>query len=562
VLELGIVVLMAAGAASFLGSNVREHSQQESARKQQLQEARSDASELSLAVRDYALSGSGRARDQAITATADLGARITALKAIWPEQLDQLNHTREQAVMAGKAAERLWNGDGPGSDALSRFEAVLHQVDEELVALDLALTQESRLEMTELAERCYAVLAGLAFVHVIVGLTALRRERKNLRRWMEACEGLAVALDAARKDDVSFRVDATLGPQVQRALDELRSAHHGLIEASGEERRHARFAQELIEALEIDDTPEHVYQTVSRAARLRMPGSRFRLLVSDDSGSSLAERVAEGPPLCAAPLPQRCPAIRKGRLVSFTDRSGLARCPFLKEDDSRVLCAPVASAGKAFAAAQLALNEGDDTEILSADLTTLVGTLGTRLGVVRTLVEREQQATTDPLTGLANRRAMDQVLEELDRDGYGYAVLACDLDHFKRLNDQYGHETGDRCLVIFSQVLKDQCREGDVACRPGGEEFLVIARGVRAEGAAALAERIREGLALACEQGAVEFTVSIGIAAKPEHGNSADDLLKIADKALYEAKDQGRDRAMIAGRSATSPPAKPAEADA
>lgn len=557
VLELGIVVLMAAGAASFLGASVRDHAHKESARKEQLQAAHIDTTELSLAVRDFAHSGSGRARDQAIAAIADLGARLSTLETLWPEQSESIARTEEHTRAVAQAGEALWSSSDARGSKLVSFEKILAGLDGQLGQLDMALTQESREGMRELAERCYMVLAGLALVHVIVGLTALRRERRHLETWRNAREGLAVALDAAREDDASVAIDPVLGDRVVRALETLRETHHGLIEASAEERRHARFAQELIEALELDDTPEHVYETVARAAKLRLPGSSFRLLVSDDSGSSLEERVAEGPALCDAPLPRRCPAIRKGRVISFTDSAGLARCPFLKDEDSRVMCAPVAAAGKAFAAAQLSLSDKDDTEILETDLTTLVGTLGTRLGVVRTLVEREQEAATDPLTNLANRRAMGQRLEELDRAATPYAVLACDLDKFKRLNDVHGHETGDRCLVTFANVLRGQCRDTDLPCRPGGEEFLVIATGVDADGAAILAGRIRESLALACEQSGPEFTVSIGIAARPEHGISGDELLKISDRALYEAKDQGRDRAVIAGRGGPGAPPEP-----
>lgn len=562
ILELGIVVLMAASAASFLGSSVREHSRQDGERKQLLQEARSAATEQSLAIHDYTSSGSGRARDQAITAAADLAARLDALELSWPEETARIDDVREQGILSGQAAEALWNGSGRKEQRkLSNFESIARVVAEGLSALDLELTHESTRKMKALAERCYAVLAGLAVVHVIVGLMALRREHRDWGRWRTASRDLGRGLAAARSDEARVRLDPIFGRPVQRAFDALQNAYHGMIVASGEERRHARFAQELIEALEIDDTPEHVYETVSRAARLRLPGSRFRLLVSDNSGTSLEPRVAEGAPLCDAPLPHRCPAIRKGRLVSFTDASGLARCPFLKDEDSRVLCAPVAAAGKAFAAAQLAVNDGDESDVLATDLTTLVGTLGTRLGVLRTLVERELQAATDPLTGLANRRAMGHELAQLDRSGVAYAVLACDLDHFKRLNDVHGHETGDKCLVAFAQILKEQSREGDVPCRPGGEEFLVIAKGVDADGALVLADRIREGLAFACQQGGPAYTVSIGIAANPEHSGNADDLLKISDKALYEAKDQGRDRAVIAAsaggrRAAVKPKAE------
>jgi diguanylate cyclase (GGDEF)-like protein len=161
----------------------------------------------------------------------------------------------------------------------------------------------------------------------------------------------------------------------------------------------------------------------------------------------------------------------------------------------------------------------------------------------------EWQALVDPLTGLANRRSLEESLqEEVSRaerfDGELCLVIA-DLDRFKSINDRYGHPTGDHALRVFAQTVKDVVREVDSAGRWGGEEFALVLPGTNVEGGAALAERIRTTLAareIRAESGElVTLTASFGVAAYPRsRGVSA--LVAAADEALYLAKRDGRDR--------------------
>ena len=160
----------------------------------------------------------------------------------------------------------------------------------------------------------------------------------------------------------------------------------------------------------------------------------------------------------------------------------------------------------------------------------------------------QQMATTDGLTGVGNRLSLSQELErqEAERVRYRrpYTVLLVDLDHFKKVNDRWGHAAGDQALREVSSCILSNLRDSDRAFRYGGEEFVAILTETRSEGAAVVAERIRETVAAARvrhEGQALKVTVSIGLA---EAG--VDDVLERADRALYRAKRGGRNRVRIA----------------
>ncbi|MCE2943243.1 MAG: diguanylate cyclase [Lysobacteraceae bacterium] len=163
----------------------------------------------------------------------------------------------------------------------------------------------------------------------------------------------------------------------------------------------------------------------------------------------------------------------------------------------------------------------------------------------------EEEAATDPLTGVLNRRALDRLLaREIERcevQGTMASLLALDLDHFKAINDAHGHAVGDDALRAFTQRIRGQLRQSDHLARLGGEEFIVLLPGASLEKASEVAERLRDCVADAplLDAPRVAVTVSIGVAAfRP--GDSGTELLARADAAAYEAKRSGRDRVVLA----------------
>lgn len=165
-----------------------------------------------------------------------------------------------------------------------------------------------------------------------------------------------------------------------------------------------------------------------------------------------------------------------------------------------------------------------------------------------------QESIRDPLTGLFNRRFMEEALsKELKRAHRNVgqlAVVMLDLDHFKNINDTFGHDTGDEALRQFSALLQVKVRESDIVCRYGGEEFTLILPNAHLSDALHRMEQLRKDIKQLeiRHQGKSlpQFTASFGIAIYPEHGSTGEALLKAADEALYRAKQSGRDRVLTA----------------
>ena len=162
----------------------------------------------------------------------------------------------------------------------------------------------------------------------------------------------------------------------------------------------------------------------------------------------------------------------------------------------------------------------------------------------------ERTASTDGLTGLANRRAwnaaFDTEIERAGRTGLPLSIAIFDLDRFKAINDCLGHAEGDRALVRFSSLLMTECRSFDIPGRLGGEEFGLLLVGADADGARAFAERLRLRLELVTQHDMTPFTVSTGVAELGVHADSPDAMMLAADRALYRAKAEGRDRVIVA----------------
>ena len=168
--------------------------------------------------------------------------------------------------------------------------------------------------------------------------------------------------------------------------------------------------------------------------------------------------------------------------------------------------------------------------------------------------ELQDLAISDPLTGLYNRRFMDEYLRlhlaMARRQNSPISFIAIDLDHFKQVNDCFGHEAGDQVLADVGEMIRATTRGGDLPVRLGGEEFLVVMPGTSEAGASAFADRLRINLRERPhrrDDEEIRITASIGIAVFPDHGAVARDLLRVADTALYVSKREGRDRVTVGG---------------
>ncbi|WP_274363931.1 sensor domain-containing diguanylate cyclase [Paenibacillus thermotolerans] len=155
-------------------------------------------------------------------------------------------------------------------------------------------------------------------------------------------------------------------------------------------------------------------------------------------------------------------------------------------------------------------------------------------------------ATTDPLTGLTNRRTVNELLERWSNDGRKFSFIMMDIDHFKQVNDTFGHQAGDEVLKHMSSILSATTRDRDVCCRFGGEEFVVLLPDTDKHTAYAIAERIRISTAGAVSPIGKPVTVSIGVSEFPAQSDSVEALISLADSAMYKAKQEGRNRTFVA----------------
>ncbi|MBN2147216.1 MAG: diguanylate cyclase [Anaerolineales bacterium] len=179
--------------------------------------------------------------------------------------------------------------------------------------------------------------------------------------------------------------------------------------------------------------------------------------------------------------------------------------------------------------------------------------LRARIGQIEELQEQmREQAIRDQLTGLFNRRYLEETmgreLARAARQSTPVGVVMLDLDHFKMINDQYGHEAGDLMLHLLGDLLNDLVRSGDIACRYGGEEFLVIMPGATKEISRQRADEWRMAFSVMSIQyqgDTLQTTLSAGVAAYPEDGKTMEKLLRAADRALYQAKENGRNQVVV-----------------
>jgi diguanylate cyclase (GGDEF)-like protein len=339
------------------------------------------------------------------------------------------------------------------------------------------------------------------------------------------------------------------GVERERARVARRDAENALGARSQE------FDARLGRALDMADSEESVFEVVRRALGQRLPAARSEFLVADSSHAHLSRVTTTSnngeAPGCSVDSPGNCPAVRRGQTTVFESEGALDACPRLAGrayGACSAACVPVTVMGRAVGVFHVVDQPGEPpTKEQLHSLETLARLVGARLGLLRAMHRTNLQAATDPLTGLANRRTLEEAVRELFDKGEDFALAVADLDHFKLLNDAHGHETGDRALRLFARTMRDALRPHDVVARYGGEEFVLILRGAGIVDAMHALERIRRRLAERLMAGNTpQYTASFGLA-HSTHADRFDELFSLADQALLAAKRSGRDRIAIAG---------------
>lgn len=298
---------------------------------------------------------------------------------------------------------------------------------------------------------------------------------------------------------------------------------------------------------------------VRRSTRAILPQHHVALWMADSSRSHL--RRAGGPDgdseaSCNVASPRECVAVQQGHMLQFPSSDDLDACPRIRNirgtSGCSAVCVPVTVLGEAVGVLHaLGPDHTDVPAETTSRLQTISSSAGNRLSLLRALADSQLQASVDYLTGLLNRRSLRTEASAVVATGNPYAVLMIDLDHFKRLNDTHGHDMGDRALRVFADTLATSVDQASLAGRWGGEEFVVLIPAGNASNAIATAEAIRHDLAVALRSGTVPaFTVSVGLADSTQ-APTFDEVLSLADEALFRAKNTGRDRIIAADELTT-----------
>ena len=446
-------------------------------------------------------------------------------------------------------------------------ELLVPQFNDSLAALDAAMQQQTMALSAHIVQanddaaaaeadaKKWLITTGI-LTNLVVGLLVgwlTRSIRRSLRAVRDVAQALAEGDLTARNTTTGADELGELGGAINGMADNLREVI-GKLRAEAD--RDA-FGTQLVEALDMADSEEEAYDVLGRAMTLISPDLPTELLLADSSRAHL-ERATQHPLAgaagCTVDSPFSCMAVRRGSAVTFPDSEGLNACTRLRGRPCgpvAAVCVPISFMGRALGVLHSAgpVDKLPDTRQV-AQLTTLGLQAGARIGTVRAFHSTQHKAATDSLTGLHNRRSAEERARDLTVASKPFAVVLADLDHFKQLNDSRGHHAGDQALRLFAETLRHHMREHDMAARWGGEEFVLILANANSQQALEAVERIRVGLATALlTGGSPAFTSSFGIADSGMNPRF-EKLLKIADEALYRAKDAGRDRALIGNEKA------------
>jgi diguanylate cyclase (GGDEF)-like protein len=333
-------------------------------------------------------------------------------------------------------------------------------------------------------------------------------------------------------------------------------------QAAGERRRRARaqtyrtLQAEFNETMQIMRDEDEAYALVMQHLERSIPQAKVVVLARNNSANRLtaATRLAEDSPLGAALVdaqPDSCLSVRLAR--GYRRGQGtdpLLVCGICGAAEGDVTCVPSLVSGEVIGSVLVEHPTGLSAE-QRAIVSDSVAQASPVLANLRNLAIAEMRAATDALTGLPNQRAcqdnLKRMLAQASRTLSPLSAVLLDLDHFKQINDGYGHGAGDDVLAAVGEVLTGSLRVSDFAGRHGGEEFLILLPGTDSAGALQAAEKVRAAIEkIAVSQVDRPITASLGVAAYPTDALDSDTLVRMADRALYAAKRAGRNRVELA----------------
>ncbi len=424
----------------------------------------------------------------------------------------------------------------------------------------------------------------------------LRRRRKTGEEFV-ARAALTPRLDAARQpigfliisSDVSeeTRVTAqleTANRELREQIAQRQNAENALLHAHKELELRARGLEqsalqmklltEMSELLQSCVSSEEARGVAQQALQKFFPWESGTIYLNSEFGGMVESFASWNSAIRTSKEtfePQECWALRRGRPHIIGDDESATRCiHVLNKDQGGSICVPMIGQGQSLGVFHVsweatgpAQDPGRAEDRVRLALA-LADTLALAVSNVRLREALKEQTIRDPLTRLYNRRYLEDSLgrevSRAKRAGTSIGIIMLDVDNFKQFNDSFGHPIGDRLLRALGDYLKARVRPGDIPSRYGGEEFTLILPEASMEIVRERAESLREGfsqiplhLGTAVAKIPQALSLSCGVAIFPEHGTTAEEILRAADEALYQAKRAGKNRVVIAAGSANAP---------
>ncbi len=323
--------------------------------------------------------------------------------------------------------------------------------------------------------------------------------------------------------------------------------------------REVQLLGELNEWLQSSSSLTELFDMVARYLTHILPDAEGSIYVYSNSRDVLDGWAAwNGASFKAHIRPDECWGLRRGRTYAYGTSAVNFACEHTHPHDDRpYFCFPVLAHGETVGLMHLQARDGVDADHFRSTIKLgqmCAEQISMAIANVQMRDELHDQSVRDPLTGLFNRRHMTETLRHLtdkvNKTGVGYALISVDVDHFKKFNDTHGHDAGDMVLRAVGTVLERHADGDELACRMGGEEFMLLLPAADQKAALERAEKLRkavEGVKVRYGERALpKITISSGVALAPEHGTLPQDIMKCADDALYKAKDSGRNQVVVA----------------
>lgn len=461
-------------------------------------------------LRGFALSGDEEFLQPYVRGAAQFDRAVADLRSLVRDENQRATiysmvlAARRWQRLAEGAISQVRRGERLGQASIARRKEVFDDFRTIGDAFDAELTVERDRELRQAGVVSAAVIVGLALAFAAFGYLVIERQMRRTRRRRER-----------ERDYRRTQGEFAAAMQVMRSEPEA----HGLVK---------HHLEGMIAGAE--------------AVVLNRNNSDSRLVaataIPDDH--ALAERLDDAEP-------ESCLAVRLGRVYEQGEAADpLLRCELCGAAAPEVLCTPSLVGGEVIGSVLVRRARPFDP-VERTRIADSVAQAAPVLANLRNLAIAESRAATDALTGLANARSCRDTLKQMaaqaGRAVSPLTVALLDLDHFKQVNDRFGHGVGDDVLAAVGEALRSSLRASDFAGRYGGEEFLLLLPDTGKEGGLEVAERARDAVeALAFERADLTVTASVGVATYPFDAVATDDLLRLADRALYVAKANGRNR--------------------